>query len=464
MAQIGLDENQPGASGTRASVSVPDAYFTAIVEDIIYTNKNGKQLQYSQDGSNLGEAIVRLIPSQLGIPLSELDSANPIDMNIQSFPIVGEQVIVFKVSGKLFYTRLAVRKRLTENTTPSIHMMFGDISISEETIRDSRELAAAGVPSNYTLDNASQFTSKFRVNPSTRPFRAYEGDMILQGRFGNAIRFGSSKFQNPDVIMPEPNLILTAGGWKTPRLLSTEKNTPYSLAEEDINEDRSSIWMVSDQQVNFDPITLINGSLSHLLTSNKKTQDFVGAQIFVNSDRVILNSKRNEISLFSNTEINLCSMLDISLNADQNIFLRSWKDIVVHGQRSLFLKAEDLTLIATKNLSIRTSGDNGLSGSRIFIGKYGDATQPMVLGRQLATFLSTLITNIALLNASVIGISTVLKSAPAGVGAAASIALAPSIDPGLLTVANQLAALLTGANPLGAIFNSRDNFVSKVNT
>lgn len=462
MVEFGRDENQAGAGGTRGSVSVPEAYFTAIVEDIIYNNKNGKLLKYDTLGRNLGQAIIRILPLQQGLPLEALDTAFPMEMNIQNFPLVGEQVVVYKVSGQLFYSRLALRGRLTDNTTPSIQRTFGEILVSEQRARDTRELAAAGVPANYTTEESTPLD--FTLNPSTRPFRPYKGDILIQGRFGNGIRFGSSAFQNPNVIMPEPNIILTAGAWKTPRLLTTGEVTPFSLAEEDINEDRSSIWMVSDQQVNFDPITLVNGSLSHLLTSNKKTQDFVGAQIFVNSDRVILNSKRNEISLFSNTEINLCSMLDISLNADQNIFLRSWKDIVVHGQRSLFLKAEDLTLIATKNLSIRTSGDNGLSGGRIFIGKYGDATQPMVLGRQLATFLNTLITNIALLNASVIGISTVLKAAPAGVGAAAATALAPSIDPGLSTVATQLAALLTGANPMGAIFNSRDNFVSKVNT
>lgn len=460
MAGFGYDENQLGSGGVRGSMSTPIAYFTGIVEDIIFRNVNGKQLTYKLDGSNLGEALVRIIPTQRGLPLEELDSAFPISVNIQDFPLVGEQVLLFKDGTTLYYMRLAVRRRLTDNKVPSMQLAFNDVSVSETEVRNSRELAGVGVPSNYTVEEDTKTKSNFISNPEVRPLRAYEGDMILQGRFGGAIRWGSSAFQNPDVIQPHPNLILTAGVFKTPRLLSTETITPYSLTEENINEDKSSIWIVSDQEVLFKSATR-----DVTLTHRSSTESFTGAQIFVNSDRVILNSKVNEIGLFANTTIDINAVQDISLNTDQNVSLRAIRDIEIIANRSLFLKAEDLTILATKNLSIRTAGDYGISGQRIFIGTYGDATQPMVLGTNLGVFMGALLSNLIAVNTALVTLATAastVTTATVNTLNAPALALTTAIS----TAQTTLAVLFAGTAftaPIpgkGAIFNSKSNFVS----
>lgn len=479
---FGFDINNPGGSNkdsARGSVSVPDAYFTGIVEDIIINNKNGKVLKYLADGSNLGQAKVRLIPADQNTQIENLNDAYPIDMNIQGFPLPGEQVVVFKASGTLFYTRLSLKRKLTENKTLSLQRKFTEIKIDDVA---SRKLTAAtGIPSNYTSTLREEVdTEEFVLNSNVRPVKAYIGDILLQGRYGNVIRMGSSAFKNPDVIVPHPNILLTAGAWNTPATLSTQEITPYSLTEESINNDKSSIWMVADQDVPFLAATV--DAVSHLISSNTKTTDYLGAQIFINSDRVILNSKKNEISLFSNNEINLSSIKAITLDTDDDIFLRSFASINIVANGAVYLKGQSIQMESGENLTYKTEGDYGISGKRIFIGKYGDTTQPMVLGTDLASFISTLLQNVTRLSLAVSslasGIATLASpgaynsAAPGSpiipTGATSVLGVAQSVNQSIVNTENgvskELLTLISGVTPpTGAIFNSVDNFVSKTN-
>jgi hypothetical protein len=458
---FGFDINNPGASVfARGAVEVPQAFFTAIVEDIIINEKNGKYLKYNIDGSNIGEAKVRIVPNDANLELKNLKSAYPLDMNIQEFPFVGEQVIVFPAAGTLFYTRkLSVKRKLTDNIVTTTQRQMAAPDATE--VRNTRELSRRGVPTNNTRPLTTNNQTP-RLNIDTRPVRSSPGDIVFQGRFGNAIRVGSSLFSDPTIRTPQPNILLTAGFWRTPTQLSTTQITPYSLAYENINKDRSSIWMVSDQTVKFEASTSVRNSPAHLLSTPRKTVTYDGAQIFINSDRVILNSKLNEISLFSNREINLSSVGAISLDTENNIFLRSFSNINMKSSGSIYIEGSQVSIIS-KNFTQKVTGDYGISGTRIFIGKYGDATQPMVLGRQLASFLTTLIANVAQLSTAVSVISKTIQAAPAGVGTVAKIPLTP-VDISLTAVNSQLTALTQGTNPLGAIFNSSDNFVSKKNS
>jgi hypothetical protein len=486
MSSFGQDRNNLGASQyARGSVQIPEAYFNGIIEDILINSKSTKNINYLPDGSNVGEAKVRIVPDDWGVPIGKLNSAYPLETNIQNYPLVGEVVILFKAFGTLFYTRaLGNRNSVAENLAKSFQTFFAERN--NENFIDARNLASVGVPQNEisTLDENDDLSSNFfrySINSSeVRQVSSSIGDIIFQGRFNNVVRLGSNLLNNPSAASPKPNILLTAGFYNTPTSTTTEVISPFSLIKENINKDRSSIWLVSEEEVPFLASTAKNKALSHLISSPNKTVKYDGAQIFINSDRVILNSKVNEISLFSNTEINLSAMKAVTIDTDEDIFLRSYGSTTIATNNSLYLKGADVTLVATNNLTIRTPGDYGISGGRIFIGKYGDTTQPMVLGRQLAAFLTSLTTNVVQLTTAISTLVTGIKTlgtsgayvgtaTPAGVVTvtpAAATAVATAMDgvtSALGTVTTQLGALVDGANPLGAVFNSTDNYVSKVN-
>lgn len=443
MPRFGLDINNLGAGeGARGSINIPTTMFDAVIEDIIINEASGEILQYNQDGSNIGEALVRILPDDWGLDKKELKSAYPLEMNIQQFPNVGEQVRVFSSFGTWFYTKpLSTKQKLTENTSTILSDTFGPNKANTEDSRDSRLLSTQGVSINVTNTTRTSQEKQAKVNPNTRPLRANQGDLIFSGRFGNFIRMGSSMFDDPNIQIPEPNLLLTAGMWDTPKQLSTrDRITPHSLAFENINEDKSSIWMVSNQKVRFEPITSKLNSVAHL----QGTKEYTGAQIFINSDRVILNSKKNEISLFSNREINLSSIGDITLNTEGNVSIQSHKsDVKIKAKNRLTLNANEI-LINSKNIVYDTSGDYAISGKRIFIGKYGDNSQPMVLGSNLALWLRALLIQLLAPGTFVSPVGPVV------------------INPVVAAVLREMRDGLV--IPSAAMFNSNDNFVSEDNS
>lgn len=444
---FGFDINNPGASVfARGAVEVPQAYFTAIVEDIIINETSGRYLKYDKvTGNNIGEAKVRIIPNDANLALQDLKSAYPLDMNIQEFPFIGEQVIVFVAGNTYFYTRkLSLKRKITENISSVMYdqMTSPDTSL----LNDIRELSRRGVPTNNTR-TVNETNTTIALNINTRPVRSSPGDLIIQGRFGNAIRVGSSLFAN-ERSTPEPNILLTAGFWKTPTQISTQQITPYSLQYEDINNDFSSIWMVSNQTVDFKAATVSSKSTkkAHMVSSIVNPggpQEYDGAQIFINSDRVILNTKLNEISLFSNSEINLSSIKSITLDTESSILASSNNNVSIKAGGDISLQGKNITLTSTQDLSYKTDGNYTIMGKMIFIGKYADKQHPMVSGAELSLWLQKLM-------------DAFIFKLPASI---ASLNPQPFVD----EMTNLRKDLSTPLTPQLATFNSRNNFTSITN-
>tara|TARA_R110000868_G_scaffold157028_1_gene384105 strand:- start:1636 stop:2262 length:627 start_codon:yes stop_codon:yes gene_type:complete len=207
--------------------------------------------------------------------------------------------------------------------------------------------------------------------------------------------------------------------------------------------------MVTDQVIPFLGATALSGAKkkAHLLSSATKTSKYDGAQIFINSDRVILNSKKNEISLFSNNEINLSAIRSITADTETNIHLRAFKDISIKADGAISLDATGIFFSATEDLSYKTSGNYSITGKKIFIGKYGDTGQPMVLGGTLALWLQEVLKSLITPGAFI------TNTGPAF--------LRPDVRVKLALLTKQLG---TKVDPQSAIFNSKDNYTSEQNS
>jgi hypothetical protein len=448
----GVDINQLGASEVpRFSINQPSPYIDGLVEDVIV---NESHPLYSADGSNLGDILVRIIPDDRGVPKEKLNWASPLEFSIQEFPLKNETVLIFYSFGKLYYTRpVNTAKKVTENSWPGLSARFSPISTAVNS--DSAQLAAQGGPSYQPSEPQEAFTlgNEFKENPDVKPIRPNEGDVILQGRFGNIIRFGSSLFSNQTTTSPKANLLITVGQNATPKEVSTATTTQYSLVYEDINKDLNSIWLVTDETVPFEAATLNTASSNkaHLRSTEISRQSpyYTGAQIFVNSDRVILNSKKNEMSLFSKSEINLSAIGSITVDSEASVFMTANSDINLVATDDLFLKGNNVVLSSVKNLSFKTDGNYTILGKKIFIGTSNDPTEPMVLGASLASFLGKLID----IFTTQLPLTTVVT--PVGPGTAVFLPVITGLK------ALQLSQL--GLVPQSAVFNSTDNFVTKNN-
>ena len=96
----------------------------------------------------------------------------------------------------------------------------------------------------------------FNEKINLKPLLPYEGDIILEGRFGNSIRFGSTNFsksipettKNPwsisDTSQTGDPIIIIKNGQS-----ENLDNKGWIHTVEDINDDFSSIYLTSNQQI-----------------------------------------------------------------------------------------------------------------------------------------------------------------------------------------------------------------------
>lgn len=409
IARYGFDINQPGASSyPRIAINQPSPYKNGLVIDVI---ANETHPEYAADGSNIGFIKVRLIPADQNESESNLNWVRPLETNIQEYPLKDEIVMVILTASKLYYSRrINMTNNITQGYGTDISLRYAPTPASGVPSSENAQLAASGVRTG-DLNGPVEVGSNIVLGAGVLPLRSSDGDLIFQGRFGNSIRMGSNLFSNPTVSVPQPNVLITAGQWEAPTEVSTKTKSNYSLTYENINKDKNSIWLIVNEKVPFLASTTATTSnqKAHLRSSSTQTEEYTGTQMFLNSDRLILNSKKSEISLFANTQINLSSLKEITIDSETFI-------------------------------GITANNTVSISSPKIFIGS-GNASEPMVLGNKLAEFLDELL---GIFTNSPFAVTTSTGPAP----------LFPSIKQQLNILKNKLAE---------PTFNSKDNFTTETN-
>jgi len=220
--------------------------------------------------------------------LSICKTARPIHASNQNYPLVGE----------LIY--------LTDAPSP----------ISQESSNNNTEKYYTGTINlwNNNQQNApgeGSLGKTFNENADIRPLISFEGDRIYQGRKGNGIRFGSTVKARADLNEwssigndGDPIIILVNG------YVTTDKKSLKPNIEE-INKELSSIYLTSTQKLPLQPGALIRNPVFSPISIN----DYINPQIILNSDRVVINTKKDDIILNSSGFIELSTDSIINLNS-----------------------------------------------------------------------------------------------------------------------------------------------------
>ena len=156
----------------------------------------------------------------------------------------------------------------------------------------------------------------FVENPNIKSLLSFEGDHIIQGRQGNALRFGTTSklFSNlnewSDVGTDDSPITILSNGFKY--------NSNERFHVEKINEDLSSIYLTSTQKL---PLQSDKTGVLNSLTNPLDVSKYFNSQVIINSDRIVLNSKRDEVMIFARTNVEISTKNIINLNADERIHL-----------------------------------------------------------------------------------------------------------------------------------------------
>jgi len=298
----------------------------------------------------------------------------PLNPNSKIFPLINEIVYIveglnitgenlqYSIPSSYYITNVGIWNHPHHNAYPN-----GDLQNNTDT--DSYGIAFNGTI-NDTVDDNVLITDNstgiylgktFQERSNIHPLLPFEGDFIQEGRWGNSLRFGSTVKNKKNNWSDygsngDPITILRNGQGN-----QTEEG--WIPIVEDINNNDSSIYLTSTQQV---PINSTNIGYDSYVTPKDESftpyapaspNSFSGKQIILNSGRLVFNS--------TNDHILLSSPLSINLNAQKSIN------------------------IDTKNFII--------SSENIFLGGINKATEPLLKGNLTVDFLQKLMNELKIL-------------------------------------------------------------------
>ena len=230
--------------------------------------------------------------------------AKPGNISNKQIPLIGEFVLVYKTFNELttttqwretwyYLTTISVQSSINENMLPGISS-----NSSQQEIQN--------IKPGKTFEQ--------RV---ISPLQPYEGDTLLEGRWSNSIRLGSSIASSP------AGHYYKSAPWSSNNpgdpiiVLSNGRNnkTKKEFVVENIEQDAASLYLTSTQQLNDLKIT------KPLTVHNS----FDGSQFVGIADRIILRAKRDLAVIDSE--------LGIVLNTPNNIYIGGEKasQPLVHG-------------------------------------------------------------------------------------------------------------------------------------
>lgn len=265
---------------------------------IINENTPSKEL-FEKNGGWNGIGTVLYLDFEQSKNIDQVDlntckTAKPFFDFIQNYPLIGELILLTDLPSPL--------SQIDTNVSQKYYL--GTVNLWNNNQQN--------VPSGNNLGKT------FVESSDIRKLLTFEGDRIYQGRKGNGIRFGStvplystiSEWSRNGRPSGDPITILV-NGYVTSDTGSTTPNI------EEINKEMSSIYMTSTQTIPLIPGTSIVNPINSSLEPSK----YINPQVILNSDRVTINSKKDEVLIFSKTDAEVSANNVINLNAGNLIHL-----------------------------------------------------------------------------------------------------------------------------------------------
>lgn len=253
------------------------------------------------------------------------NTAIPLNTHIKTIPVPGEIILIvsaassfagnFRLNDGAFYylSIVNVQSNINYNGVPTSATVP---TTNATSFRD----ATLGVSSALKTSQPSRNKKTFEIINNINPLQLFEGDVAIEGRSGNSIRLGST-IKNTSEISKQPTWSSNNPGDPILIISNTKKNlATKGFRIEDINKDDSSIYLTSTQRL---PLNLIGPQTISNLKLGPVSRNLSGKQIVMNSDRIVLNAKTNEIFISSNKGTSITSKGDIIIESSRGITLNA---------------------------------------------------------------------------------------------------------------------------------------------
>jgi hypothetical protein len=344
-----------------------------------YSGKSANKTDKSY--TEIGVALIRLCLSQNKQYKESVVYAYPLDKEFSSCPLLNEIVGVVKFLDKYYYSNKINYKNLA-NTSADFRFepTYGQFEKIVGLVRKDKSNSVAslkGPESKFDSTTEVKTNVSFRgilgkyfwFNRKIRNLRRFEGDTIIESRFGQSIRFGAyddnrkndvgthNDYKGDGTINTYNNL--PAGGGNPMILIrnrqSLSKPTTSNINVggyilEDINNDGSSIHITSGLTVS----KFRQNTIKSIFTkgSDWKFPPLTGEQIVISSERLVFASRANETMHFSK-------------------------------KRYMIVTDDEYVLDAQKQIVLNTNNKTVINSPAIYLGDYNDTNEPAILGQTL---------------------------------------------------------------------------------
>jgi hypothetical protein len=228
----------------------------------------------------------------------------PSNINLKQIPLVGEFVLIYKTFNQqststkwreqwYYITSVDIHSSMNENMLPGLSDGLSQSEIDQ-------------IKPGYTFKQKS-----------VSPLQPFEGDFLLEGRWGNSIRFSST-------VNYEQGKYSNFGNWRgdsagDPIILISngrQSKPNKQFVVEDINLDDSAVYLTSTQTIPMLKLGDKNSpnSLSCFLPNESQ---FAKSQFIGTADRVIIKAKTDVVVIDSPKAIILNTTGEIKLGNDE---------------------------------------------------------------------------------------------------------------------------------------------------
>lgn len=240
-----LNSNKEGVSNSSSPI------FFARVKDIVLSVNTQTENFFNEAGGWVGLGSIKFTP--IGVTIDNNTSnliAKPLFTNVSQYPLLEEIVMILQAptielnddpQAKNFYYLTTVG--LWNNIN---HNIFPDINIFNQNIQQGETELKLG--------------NTFKENGNIRTLLPEEGDVLLEGRWGQSIRFSSTTTPKQPT-----NSWSSQGESGSPITIIRNRQTSIDISNEpwvpiyeDINNDGSSIYLCSGQDI---PLELASKNL-----------------------------------------------------------------------------------------------------------------------------------------------------------------------------------------------------------
>ena len=248
-------------------------------------------------------------------------TARPLDPSVKSLPLINEIVYILALPNTNIGEFASTKTNYYINTIgiwnhPHHNAFPQNSNILPPSQQKDYVQTQLGSVRRVTDQSTEIFLGRtFVERGNIHPLLPFEGDKIVEGRWGNSIRLGSTVKNAPNTWSStgtngDPITIIRNGQ-------GNQTDEGWIPTVEDVNNDDSSVYFTSTQNI---PLEVSSTSYSSY-SSNPPTKpnEYAGKQLILNSGRLVFNSTEDHVLLSSKKTVNINAISGFSIDSPQSV-------------------------------------------------------------------------------------------------------------------------------------------------